>query len=228
MTAPTEVKEQVKAPEPVAQEQSQEDINWKHFREQREADRKAREEAEKKMASKEAEAAALKAAMDALLSKPVPQASQSYEDLSEDEKIEKKVDHILAQRYARDAEERKQREQQELPKKLATEYKDFNTVCSTENLDYLEYHYPEVARAFKNAPDNYDKWADVYKAVKRFVPNTDSKALERKAEKNMSKPQAMAVPGVTQVGDTAPIMLDEKRRMANWERMQKTLRGAGR
>ena len=109
---------------------------------------------------------------------------------------------------------------------LTSEYKDFNQVCSTENLDYLDYHYPEVARAFKHAPDGFDKWSDIYKAVKRFVPNIDSRKDARKAENNFNKPQSGSSQNITQnqPGSGAHI-LTEDRKKANWERMQRSLKG---
>lgn|SRR5574338_705192 len=212
------------------QQETIEQINWKKFRQDREIERKQKEEALKRAAEKEAEAQALKAAMEAILNKPQPQQTPQQnpyyqEDLTEDQRIEAKVAAALAAKEQQLEAERKRREAQELPQKLASTFTDFNTVCSTENLDYLEYHYPEVALAFRHAPDGYDKWAAVYKAVKRFVPVPDSRKDQAKAEKNFNKPQSMSVPGVTQVGDTAPIQLDDKRRADNWARMQAVMKG---
>jgi uncharacterized membrane protein YqiK len=216
--------------ENVSQE-TEEQINWKKFREQREIDRKHRVDAEKRAQDKEAEAEALKAAMEAILDKKstnsVDNSRNQYseEDLTEDQKIERRVDAAIEARERKSEKDRLQREQQEFPQRLVKDHKDFNEICTTENLDYLEYHYPEVAGPFKNLPDGYEKWTAVYKAVKRFVPNADSNKDKRKAEKNMAKPQSSSLPGVTQTGDTAPIQLDEKRRQDNWARMQRVMKG---
>jgi len=211
------------------QTETPEQINWKKFREAREAERKQKEAAERRAIEKEQEAAALKAAMEAILNKPTqpPRQEQSYydEEQTEEQRIEKKILEALAVREKKAEEERREREHRELPQRLVANYTDFNEVCSAENLDYLEYHYPEVAEAFKHAPDGYEKWTSVYKAVKRFVPNTNSRKDQMRAEKNFSKPQSMAVPGVTQVGDTAPIKMDDKRRADNWARMQRVMKG---
>ncbi len=212
--------------------ETQEQINWKKFREQREIERKQKEAAEKRAAEKSAEADALKAAMEAILDKKptnsVDNGSRLVdEEETDDQKIDKRVNAALEARDRQYQLQRIQQEQQELPQKLSQAYSDFNQVCSTENLDYLEYHYPEIARAFRNAPDGFDKWSDVYKTVKRFVPNTDSKKDQQKAEKNFNKPQSMTVSGVTQVGDTAPIQLDDKKRSDNWKRMQAVIKGRG-
>ena len=209
-------------------EDSKEQINWRKFREQREVERKQKEASDKRAEEESAKAQAFKAALEAITNKQTPQASSSFnsdEEETEDQKIDKKVNAALLARERKYDEERKQREHQEFPDRLKNTYNDFDRVCTTENLDYLEYHYPEVASAFKQLPDGFDKWSSVYKAVKRFVPNTESKKEQSKAEKNFNKPQSMASPGVTQTGDTAPIQLDDKRRADNWARMQKVIKG---
>ncbi len=212
--------------EKVETTETPEQINWKKFREARESDRKAKEASDKRAEEKAAEAAALKAAMEAILNKPVHQQQNNFdEDESEDQRIQKKVDAALVMREQQLEQQRYEREQKEFPQKLAETYRDFHEVCNASNLDYLEYHYPEVARAFKHQPESFNKWSDIYSAVKRFVPNTDTKKDERKAEKNFNKPQSMAAAGVTQTGDTAPVQLDEKRRTDNWARMQRVMKG---
>lgn len=212
----------------VEEKETQEQINWKKFREAREVERKQKEAAEKKAAEKEAEATALKAAMDALLSKTPanhhPQQPDEQE-ISEDDRINRKVQEALEERDRRYQEEKRKIEQQEYPHRLIANFTDFNQICNTENLDYLEFHYPEVAQAFSQMPEGYNKWAAVYKAVKRFVPNPDSKKDSAKADKNFAKPQAISIAGKTQVGDSAPQKLDDKRRMDNWNRMQKVMKG---
>jgi hypothetical protein len=207
--------------------ETQEQINWKRFREARDQERKQKEAAEKLASQKAAEAEALKAALDALVNKNQPTThSQEYqEEETEDQKIEKKIAAALAEREKRYEEERRRRDQETFPQRLVENYRDFNQVCNTENLDYLEYHYPEVAAPFKLLPDGYDKWAAVYQAVKKFVPNTNSKKDQVKAEKNFTKPQSMSVGGSTATGDNPPIMLDDKRRSDNWARMQKIMKG---
>ena len=215
---------------PIQETETIEQINWKKFREQREIERKQKEAAERLAHEKQAEAEALKAAMEAILNKnPSSNGDRdrnySDEDLTDEQKIDKRVQEALDKREKQYEQQRLQREQQEFPTKLNQAYKDFNQVCTTENLDYLEYHYPEIAKAFRYAPDGFEKWSNVYHAVKRFVPNSDSKKDQGKAEKNFNKPQSMAVAGVTQTGDSSPIQLDEKRRADNWSRMQRVMKG---
>lgn len=205
----------------------EEDINWKKFREDREAERKAKLDAEKRATEKEAEATALKAAMEAILNKPQNnQSDNRYEsqDQSDEDIIQKRIDAALEARDRKMAEERRQQEQREYPEKLLTAYKDFNQVCSAENLDYLDYHYPEVTAGYKHMPEGFNKWAAIYQACKRFMPNADVKKDSAKMQANLNKPQSMSASPVTQSGDTAPHIMDDKRRAANWDRMQRIMR----
>lgn len=227
---PEDVKEPIveqKAPEA----QDQEEINWKKFREEREKSRKEAlenkrraEEAEMRAREKEEEAKALKAAMEAALSKR--EREQEEDEPSEDDRITRKVEAMLQERERRYQEERQREELQKTPERLHSAFPDFTKVCTTENLDYLEFHYPEVAKAYNYMPEGFEKWASIYKAVKRFVPNHDE-ATQKKIAQNLQKPQSASVQGTTRTGDSAPVMLDEKRREANWRRMQSIIKGVG-
>lgn len=199
--------------------------NWRKFREQKESERKQRIEAEKVANEERARASALQAALEAAVNKGYQQPNQEIEE-TEDQRIEKRVNQVIAQKEAEYEKKRIEKEQTELPQKLNSTFNDFNEVCSQENLDYLEYHYPELAIPFKHMPDNFDKWASIYKAVKRFVPNPDSKKDMQKMEKNLAKPKSISSPGNSQKGNEMPsARLDETRKAENWARMQKTLKG---
>ena len=204
------------------------DVNWKKFREDRERERKDKDEAVKRAAEKEAEAQALKAAMESLLNRGQQQQQShqqdQYQEESEEQRIEKHVAAALAKRDQEYERQRQERERAETPQRLAQTFQDFDQVCNTSNLDYLEYHYPEVANAYKYMPDGFDKWQSIYKAVKRFVPNTDSAKESKKAEANFNKPQSISSPGVTQGGNAMPAQrLDEAKKAQNWERMQRLM-----
>jgi hypothetical protein len=218
-------------------EETKEDPNWRAFREARKRDRAEREAAEKRAAEKEAEVAALKAAMEAAFAKnssPQPHAqyqdpSYAIQEESEDERIEKKIQAAIAAREAAAEKARIEREQQEYPSRLRQTYPDFNAVVSPENLDYLEYHYPEVARPLKRQGEGYEKWSDIYLALKKFVPNAvDSKKEAARADANFAKPRSPSSPGMTQTTEVGiGARLSEERKRANWERMQKVLKGVG-
>jgi hypothetical protein len=201
-----------------------EQINWKKFREERSRERKEKEELERDRSKKSEEISALKAAVEALANKPANSIQEPTEE-TEEQRISRQVENSLAARDKQYEAQRRAREHQEMPSKLASTFQDFEKVCSAENLDYLEFHYPEVATPFKSLPDSFEKWSNIYKAVKRFVPNPDSGRDQKKAEKNFSKPQSMSVPGTTITTDTPPMMLDDQRRADNWARMQKVMKG---
>lgn len=226
--AQQEVEKKVEAPVEQTQEPAPtniseiNEVNWKKFREDRKREREEKLAIEKIAREKEAEAAALKAAMDALLNKPAPQYEEP--DDTEEQRIAKLVHAKFQEQEQKRELERKKKDAEELPKKLTAAFSDFNVVCTEENLDYLKYHYPEVERALSYAPDGFEKWSDVYKAVKRFVPNTDTKKDQAKIEKNMAKPKAISA-GLPNTGDSAPVYLDDAKRAANWERMQRTMKG---
>ncbi len=216
-----------------------EDINWKAFREARKKDRIEREAAEKRASEKEAEAAALRAAMEAAFTKsPVgfgqgqiqnyESNQETYED--EDAKIEKKVNQIIAAREAEEERRREEREQTEYPKRLMHSYRDFNSVVTEENLDYLEYHYPEIARPLKRLGDGYDKWADTYLAIKKFVPNaTNAKKEALRADQNLSKPKSSSSisVGPNQAAARESVTSAEARRMHRWNEMKKIMSSVG-
>jgi hypothetical protein len=199
--------------------------NWRKFREAREKERKEKEAAEKRAIEREAEAAALKAAMEALVNKPQPTSQSEESEETEEQRIERKVQEMLLKNQRKMEEERQKKEIAELPQKLQHTFGDFNQVCSQENLDYFQYHYPEVAAGFKHAPDTFETWANLYKAMKRFIPNPDSKKDQARIEKNLNKPQSLSLPGMTQTGDHAPTEITEKRRQDNWARMQRVMKG---
>jgi len=227
--------QKVEAKEPEVQESE----NFKAFREARKIDSDKRKEAERKAAEKTAEVEALKAAMEAAFSKnaPSPQAYQQYygmnsgsntqEEETEDQRIEKKVTHLLAVKEQKQRQEHEERERQEYPNRLLKDFPDFNQVIAQENLDYIDYHYPEVSRPLQRLPDGYDRWADIYRAIKKFVPNnSNAKKDAAKAEANSNKPKSISSTHITQTGEAEPrSMIDVGRtRAENWARMQRIMK----
>jgi hypothetical protein len=222
----TAAQPQQEAVEPEPQLSDSNKANWKLFREQKELERKQRLEAERIAREERERAQALQAALEAAVSKSYQQPYQVQEDETEEQRIEKKVNDLLARREQENERRRIEREQAELPQKLQSNFSDFSQVCNSENLDYLDFHYPEIATPFKHMPDSFEKWSALYKAVKRLVPNPDSKKDMQKIEKNLAKPQSMSAPGTTQGGNAmSPNRLTEERRASNWERMQRTIKG---
>jgi hypothetical protein len=200
--------------------------NWKAFREKREADRKAKEEAERIANAKQAEVEALKKALEAITNQPsAPSYQDQYVEETEEARIEKKVQEALQKERIRYQKEREEQEFKELPHKLNQNFADFNQVCSVENMDYLEYHYPELAVPFKTMPESFEKWSALYKTVKRFVPNPDSRRDQARIEKNLQKPMSISSTGTSSPQGTPNAVLTEERKRANWERMQRIKNG---
>lgn len=196
--------------------------NWRRFREEREQERKARAEAEKIAEQKKAEADALKAAMESLLNRPQPTQFQEPSQYQETDEsiIEKKVAAALEKERQRVQLEQQQQEKQSLPTKLESTYRDFNKVCSSENLDYFEYHFPELAAPYRYMPDGFDKWSAIYQAVKKFVPD-GHKEDQKRMQENAAKPKTTAPSLMDTKPQGQPWILTEERKRANWERMQK-------
>lgn len=223
--------EQPKVEQPVAPavatpavEETKEDRNWKKFREEREKERKQLADERKRREEAEKQAAAMKSMVEAITNKPTTDVYIPDQDEDED-RVKKLVSAELQKIEAKRQEEQRTRDQAELPHKLAQTYPNFSEVCSDENLDYIQYHYPEIYNTFKVAPDSFDKWGNVYKAVKRLVPNPSSQRDEKKIEQNLKKPQSISLPGVASTSESIPYKLDEKRRADNWARIQRTLKG---
>lgn len=218
--------------------ETQEDPNWKAFREARKRDRLEREAAEARAAEKEKEVAALKAAMEAAFSAkqaPTPQAYQDYYGMnqqpeeSEEQRIERKVNELLSKKEQEYQKQQAEYEQKTYPQRLLRDMPDFNQVCSQENLDYLDYHYPEISRPLQRLGEGYDKWHDTYHAVKKLIPNhSTAKKEAMRADINSNKPRSMSSsgPSPTGTGGAQETWKEaEERRAANWQRMQRTLKG---
>lgn len=215
-------------------QQQEEDPNWRSFREARKRDKEERQAAERRAAEKEAEANALKAAMEAAFQRGSNNISQSQtysegynQEETEDERIERKVQAAIAIRETAAAKERHEREKQELPQRLLSAYPDYNNVVNEENGAYLEYHHPELYRAMLRQPENFDTCSDIYKLVKKFVPNsTTAKRESAKADSNFAKPKSISSTGITPSGEAqGSHIITKEKREANWVRMQKSLKG---
>lgn len=209
-----------------------EDPNWKAFREARKKDRADREAAQRRAIEKEAEVESLKAAMEAAFSKstnvnPEQQYYSETQEETEDQRIEKKVQAAIAIREQALEKQRMERDQKELPQKLISAFPDYHQVVNEENGAYLEYHHPELYRAILRQPENFETCADIYKLVKKYVPNsTTSKRESAKADNNFNKPKSISSTGITQPGQSkSNAIISEERKAANWARMQALIKG---
>lgn len=236
----TTLTQQTKETQPKQDDETNVDPNWKAFREARKKDRELMQAAEKKAAEKEAEAKALKEAMEAAFSKnsPSPQAYQQYYSMNqtespeetEEQRIERKVNELIEKKEKQYAKQQQEREQLELPNRLKRDFPDFDKVCSQENLDYLDFHFPEVSRPLDRLPHGYDRWHDIYYAVKKLIPNqANIKKDLAKADMNMNRPKSISSATQTPPGDNTKQTWQEmeQRKASNWDRMQKILKGVG-
>lgn len=205
--------------------------NWRAFREQREADRKAREASDKRATEKAAEAEALKAALEAITNRPSNNRQMNESDSediaeSEEQRIDRRVEAAIKQREVQYEKDRKVKETKDDQKRLIQTFPDYYTVLSPENCDYMDYHHPEITAPFDYMPDGYEKWVAMYKTAKKLIPNSDSKRDSDKADKNLQKPGSISRPGTTQGTGVMPSSrLTDERKAANYERMQRTLKG---
>lgn len=231
----------------VAQESTQEtpeEINWKKYRDERKRDQKiAAEERQKRQQAEEQNRmmretiAMLNQRQDLTHAEKkeivanIPhdqyttgQDVVSYVDSKIEASLQNKLDALLDQRERVREERKRQEEQKNFPTKLRVEHRDFDDVCSDENLLYLEYHHPELAKSLEDLPEGFDKWSRIYKSVKRYVPNQDTTKSQAKIESNLSKPKSGSSVGAVST-ESNPKMLDEATKRSNWERMQKALKG---
>ncbi len=217
-----------------------EDPDWRAFREARKKDRAEREAAEIRAAEKEQEVAALKAAMEAAFSTkstPSPQAYQQYYGINqgneqveenEEQRIERKVNELLNKKEEQYKKDQVEHEKREYPNRIKRDFPDFGMVCSQDNLDYLDYHYPEVSRPLQRLSEGYDKWHDIYHAVKKFIPNHSTAQKESvRAEINSNKPRSMSSSGPSPIGNQGKQSWQdvETRRAENYARMQRIIKG---
>lgn len=87
--------------------------------------------------------------------------------------------------------------------KLKSQYPDFDTVVSAENIESLRTKYPELAETLNATTDLYSKAVSAYTMIKRLgIAQDDTYAPDReKALKNASKPRPLASVSPQQ-GDT--------------------------
>jgi hypothetical protein len=77
--------------------------------------------------------------------------------------------------------------------RIKAAFPDFEKVVSSENVELLNYQYPEVAESLRDTKDLYSKAAAAYKIMKTFGIHKDIYEDDRmKAIKNSQKPRPLA------------------------------------
>lgn len=215
-------------------EENPQDRDWRKWRENRQKEREEAQRVDAARQKAEQEAQVLRQALEAVVNKPVSNRSSQYEssvydndvEESEEARIDRRVMEALNKKEKEYERQRQEREAVEYPQKLRSTFKDFEQVCTSENLDYLEFHHPELAKSLATRNQSFDKWADIYSAIKRYIPNPDSSRDAKKADKNLQKPQSLSHSVLNTGGSQmSSARLTEDRQKANWERMQRTLKG---
>lgn len=203
--------------------ESAKEINFKKFREQRDIERKRMAELEREKTAQQSQIEAMKAAMEALVNKPErPSLEDEDVEALQAKKIAELVKSEVEKVRASDRMEAERREQEMMLSRLSSMFPDFNEVCSQQNLDYLDFHEPDISKTLQSAKNDINKWSAIYKLAKRMIPNPMSKKEELKIEKNLAKPKSLSIPGLTQTGDSVVRNeLTEERKRDNWARMQK-------
>lgn len=211
-------------------EENPQDRDWRKWRENRQKEREEAQRIDAARLKAEQEAMVLRQALEAVVNKP-NSSQRQYEqndDLEESEeaRIDRRVMEALNKKEKEYERLRQEREAVEYPQKLRSTFKDFEQVCTSENLDYLEFHHPELAKSLATRNQSFDKWADIYSAIKRYIPNPDSSIDAKRADKNLQKPQSLSHSVLPAGGSQmSSARLTEDRQKANWERMQRTLKG---
>lgn len=207
-------------------EATPEEKNWRKFREEREADRKKLIEQEKFAKQKAEEAEALKKALEAVVNKPQQYQYEEPHEETDEQRISKEVDRVLKLREAERAKIEEERERAEMPSRLTSNHPDFNDIVTAENLDYLEYHFKEVAEPYKYMPESYKKWELLYQAIKKHIPDAaQKKRYEELAKKNLSAPQSSSVSTVASKATSHSHIMSQSQKDANWDRMQRRMKG---
>lgn len=239
----TEAVEKKESTPEIAEQETPEQINWRIVRKNieekkaKEAEEKLKLEEARKAAredqyKKDQQIAELTTMVSKLMSQnsgaPITkEQQQQIIDELEDENIatgaevknfvKKFVPDLIKEALSKVEEEKQskkaQKEKEELPQRLVKAHKDFNEVMQQENFAYLDYHYPEVSYALEKLPDSFDKWSNIYSAIKKLVPRTEHKDIKR-LESNAAKPQSMTSlnsPPSSEVGFGKPLTEQEKK-----------------
>jgi len=217
-----------------APEQKTEDPNernWKAFLEKRKEEQRMLADEQKRSRELEAENFRrqkdfddLKRAFEAVVQKK--EEYSPYDNEEPQEKIiEKKVEEIISKRDKERMQVEESRRQREESVIMQKEMPDFTDVCSTDNLAYLEYYYPEMATPLAMMKPGLEKNKLVYQAVKKHV-KMDNKSKDR-IDQNINKPKSVhsAISNERASDENHAAYPTEERRSKVWAEMQRLMSG---
>ena len=78
--------------------------------------------------------------------------------------------------------------------KLKSQYNDFDSVVTRDNLESLRLAYPEIAQSLNSNPDLYAKAVSAYTMIKKLGIGVEDSFIEEKAaiQRNAAKPKPLA------------------------------------
>jgi len=123
-----------------------------------------------------------------------PDEEDELADISDDDWLTRKHAEKVAERRSKVIvkqmleEERQNRAKEELPNRLKSQFPDFESVVTKENLEYLKANKPHIALSLAANKDPYAQALAAYDAVKAFCPSTQIREEEQRMNANSQKP----------------------------------------
>jgi hypothetical protein len=122
--------------------------------------------------------------------------------ISDDDWLTKKQSQKLAQKLAEEAvkkaleQERVRMSEENLPTRLTSQFQDFNSVVTEDNVRQLKTLEPEVAHALSQIGDKYAQAVAAYKYIKMLVPKAQEQTeYKERVQKNAQKPGSLSSVG---------------------------------
>lgn len=148
------------------------EYNWAELRRQREKDREEME--------------ALKTELNRL-KKPETPEEEDY-GVNDDDLLEGKHLKELKRELKQLKTELQRKEASTMEDRLQMKYPDYADVVSTENIEYLKKHEPELAQSISSMQDPYQQAVAAYKLLKKVGKEPVVTPEQRKASENSQKP----------------------------------------
>ena len=228
-----EVQEEINSASPPQKNQEDDkEKNWKAFLEKRKEDQALLEKEQEKNRlleesshKRQKELDEIKILVETLVNKKSHDEPEDEDNETRTKKaIAAEVDRIIEKREKErrdnDEKDRFQKESIEIKNQMP----DLLEVCNQENLAYLEYYFPEIAKPLAMMPNSFEKTRLAYQAVKKHVKMATKD--KEKIEKNLSKPKSVhsAMSNESQNEESSAVMSD-KRKNETWQKMQRLMSG---
>lgn len=168
------------APSPEPQPESREERNFKILRAQREKVERERDELAQQLAR--------------MYQQPPVQHPQETNPNPDDLVEWKHVDKRIKDLESKIQGYQQQSQESVIEARLKTQYPDFDSVVSRDNIDILKAEYPELADTLNSSSNLYSKAVSAYTLIKKLGIQQDDNSYADRArlQKNMSKPKPLA------------------------------------